>query len=212
MGGDGDAAAERHHQQVQVLVVPPDALSVGPGHGPVVERLIGRDPGHIREAGVEGQGIELAGPRHVHRQGGGLGARRHVIGDLATERAGVDAVLPRPNFRQHILVDAVGAALHRRGGAAPGDDGVQLRNGDAVLGQEILDVPAAEAVLGKDAVGVLQVLQRVGDGLLQAAGLVLIVGDLGGGGPKIDGENFQRRQAPSRPGAGGLYDVFLVVL
>ena len=33
-------------------------------------------------------------------------------------------------------------------------------------------------------------------------------GDLGGGGPKIDGENFQRRQAPFRPGAGGLYDVF----
>ena len=208
VGGDGDAAAESHHQQVQVLIAPSDALSVGPGHGPVVEGLVGRDPGHIREAGVEGQGIKLTGPRHVHGEGRGLGARRHVIGDLAAQGAGVDAVLAGPDLSEHVLVDAVGAALHRRGGPTPGDDGVQLRNGDAVLGQEILNVPAAEAVLGKDAVGVLQILQGVGDGLLQKAGLVLVVGDLGGGGPKIDGENVQRRQAPSRPGAGGLYDVF----
>ena len=212
VGGDGDAAAQGHHQEVQVLVIPPDALGVGPGHGPVVEGLVGRYPGHIRQAGVEGQGVKLAGAGHVHGEGRGAGALRHIIGDLAAQGAGVDAVLPGADLGEHILVDAVGTALHRRGGAAPGDDGVQVRDGNVVLRQKVLNIPAAKAVLGKNPVGVLQILQRVGDGLLQKAGLVLIEGDLGGGGAKVNGENFQRRHAPSRPGAGCLYDEMIVVI
>ena len=85
VGGDGDAAAQVGHHQIQVLVLATDGLGVFVRGGPGVEHVAEAGAGDLFKAGDPGLGDHLVAGHGIVDIGGDAERRSDLAGQQAAE-------------------------------------------------------------------------------------------------------------------------------
>ena len=200
---DGDAAAQVGHDDGDVLVVPAVLPGVAQGRGAGVQVVAHALAAHGGQAGelVNGQQlvhrdpiVDIGGDAKLEADGTG-DHRAHVGGVLV-----LGLVLELPH---HVVVDLVGPRLDGGQQAAPGDDGGEGVQRDAVPLQAVQHQLAAEFILVGHAVEGGELLGGVGDGLHEQGLLPVKDGQLGGRRAGVENQKSLHWGSSLRISGGG---------